>query len=47
MTDEEIINETIRLQNQLQHLIKATYIVVVLTIIADIVLILVKLGVIK
>ena len=46
MTDEEIINETIRLQNQTRKLIQATYIVVVLTIIADIVLILLKLGVI-
>ena len=46
MTHEEIIKENIKVQKQTEKLIKLIYIVVILTIIADIILILLKLNII-
>lgn len=47
MSNEELINENIKAMEQTEKLIKLTYIVLVFTIIADMVFILLKLGVLK
>ena len=45
-TNDEVVNEIIRLIEQTEKIIKATYVVIILTIIAEIILIMFKLGII-
>lgn len=46
LSNEEIVEEIIRLQKQTGRIIKATYVVLIFTLIAYIILILLRLGVI-